>query len=120
MPDDGKFGRFKSVGTRASNIIAHVYATASFGLKIRIEKVGGNRKGRAVSSCRHLGLSEEEKMRFRRGEVVFHRREIRGKATNVTEIDIEKVRGCIKTPLVCNIRSIRPADVCGPRPRGGL
>ena len=100
-PDGRKFRRFKSVGTRTSNIIAYIYATASFGLKVSIEKVGGNRIGRAVSSCRHLGLSEEEKLRFRRGEVVFHRKEIRTKATNVTEINIEKVRGSIKTPLVC-------------------
>ena len=38
-PDGRKFGRFKAVGTRASDVIAHIYATASFGFKMRIEIV---------------------------------------------------------------------------------
>ena len=53
-PDGRKFRRFKGVGTRASNVIAYVDATASFGLKLRIEKVRGNRIGTAISSLRHL------------------------------------------------------------------
>ena len=63
--DGGKFRRLKGWSTRASYVIAHIYATASFGLKIRIEKVGGNRKGVAVSRHRHLSFSEEKKRRFR-------------------------------------------------------
>ena len=42
----------KVVGTRASNIVMHKYATDSFGLKMRMEKVAGNREGAAVSSHR--------------------------------------------------------------------
>ena len=34
---------------RASNVVIHICATASFGFKMRIEKVGGNREGVAVS-----------------------------------------------------------------------
>ena len=44
---------------------------------MRIEKVGGNRKGATVSCLRHLSFSEEKKMRFRRGEVVLYRLKIR-------------------------------------------
>ena len=33
------------MGTRASNVVKHIYAAASFRLKVRIESVGGNREG---------------------------------------------------------------------------
>ena len=45
-------------------------ATVSFRSKMRIEKVGRDGVGTAVSSLRQLGLGEE-KMRFRGREVVF-------------------------------------------------
>ena len=48
-PDGGKLRRFKSVDTRASYVVADIDATSSFGTKMRIEKVGGNRKGVTVS-----------------------------------------------------------------------
>ena len=38
------------MGMLASNVVTHKYSTASFGLKMRIEKVGGNREMAAVSS----------------------------------------------------------------------
>jgi len=38
-------------------------------------------------------------VRFRGGEVVFNRMEVRSKTANVAEIDIEKVGGVIRTPL---------------------
>merc|ERR1712035_108437 len=88
-PDGRKFRSFKSRSTRASNVVADVNATASFGLKMGIEKVGGNRKGTAVSNHRNLCFSEEEKMRFSRGEVVFHRLEIRSKTANVGDVNEE-------------------------------
>ena len=94
------------MGTRASYVVAHIYATSSFGLKLRIEKVRGNRKKIAVSCHRHLCFSKEEKMRFRGGEVMIHRLEIRSKAANVAEVNIEKVRGSIKTPVVVTGRAI--------------
>ena len=53
-PDGGKLKRFKNVVTRASFVVADINATSSFGTKIRIEKVGGNRKGVTVSCLRHL------------------------------------------------------------------
>ena len=43
---------------------------------MRIEKVGGNRKGATVGGLRHLCFGEK-KMRFSRGEVVFYRLKIR-------------------------------------------
>ena len=67
-------------------------------MKMSIEKVGGNRKGAAVSSHRHLSFSEEKKMRFSGGEVVFYRLEIRTKTARVAEIDGETVGGSVKTP----------------------
>ncbi len=97
QPDGRKFGRKKVVDTRTRNIVAPIYTTASFGLKLRIDKVGGNRERTAVSCHKHLSFNEEEKMRFRGGEVMIHRLEIRSKAANVAEVDIEKVRGSIKT-----------------------
>ena len=53
-PDGGKLRRFKSVGMRASYVVAFIDATYSFGTKMRIEKVGRNRKGVTVSCLRHL------------------------------------------------------------------
>ena len=76
---------------RASYVVVYIYATASFGLKMRIEKVGGNREGVAVSRRRHLSFSEEKKMRFSREEVVFYRLEIRCGTANVAEVNTEKV-----------------------------
>ena len=73
---------------------------------MRIEKVGGNRKGTAVCCHRHLSFGEEEKMRLRRGEVMFHRLEIRSKTANVAEVNIEKGGGSIKTPVVVAVGSI--------------
>merc|ERR1712035_299185 len=97
-PDGRKFRSFKSGSTRASDVVADIYATASFGLKMSMEKVGGNRKGPAISSHIHLSFSEEKKMRFSGGEVVFHRLKIRTKTTNVAEVNGETVGGGIKTP----------------------
>ena len=94
------------MGTRASNIVAYIYTTSSFGLKLRIEKVGGDREGTAVSCLRHLSFGEEEKVRLRGGEVMIRRLEIRSKTSNVAEIDVEKVGGSIKTPVVVAWRSI--------------
>ena len=76
--------------TRASNVITHICTTARFGLKMRIEKVRGNREGTAVSSHRQLCFSWEEKMMFSGGEMVFHRLEIRSKATNVTLEEVSR------------------------------
>ena len=90
-PDGRKFGRVKIVGTRASDVVAYINATSSFGVKSRIEIVGGNRIKIAVSIPRHLRFSEEEKMRFSGGEMVFHRIEIRTKTANVAEVNKEKV-----------------------------
>ena len=39
---------------RESNVVVHKYATASFGLKMRIKIIGENREGVAVSSHRQL------------------------------------------------------------------
>ncbi|MPC54216.1 hypothetical protein E2C01_048124 [Portunus trituberculatus] len=43
-------GIFKSMGTRASEAVAYIDATSSFGTKMRIEK-GGKRKWATVSSA---------------------------------------------------------------------
>ena len=94
------------MGTRASYVVAYVYATASFGLKLRIEKVGRNRKSTAVNCHRHLSFSEEEKIRLRGGEVVGHRLEIRSKTANVAEVNVEKIEGSIKTPVVVTWEAI--------------
>ena len=65
-------------------------------MKLRIEKVGGNRKGVTVSCLRHLCFSEK-KMRFSGGEVVFYRLKIRSKNANVAVDDREKCEGVVKT-----------------------
>ena len=70
-PDGRKLRRFKSVGTRASYVVADIDATSNFGTKMMIEKGGGNRKEATASCLRHLCFSEEKKMRFSRGDVVF-------------------------------------------------
>ncbi len=53
------------MGTKASNTIAYIDATTSFGVKFRIEKLGGNRIEVHVSSPRNLSFGEEKKVRFR-------------------------------------------------------
>lgn len=61
--------RLKSVGTRASLVVVYILdATSSSGLKMRIEKVAGNRKGITVICLRHLYFGEEKKIWFRRGD----------------------------------------------------
>ena len=94
------------------------YTTASFRLKMRIEKGGGNRVGVTVSSLRQLGFSKE-KMKFRGGEVVFHKLKIRCKTTNVAEIDVENVRGGIKTLGVAIRRAVYPGDFLWSPPQLG-
>ena len=63
---------------------------------MRIEKVGGNKKGVTVSCLRHLCFIEE-KMRFGRGEVVFYRLKIISKTANFAEVDREKCERGVKT-----------------------
>ena len=117
-PDGGKLRRFKSVVTRASYVVVDIDATSSFGTKIRIEKVGGNRKlSVTVSFLRHLCFSEEKKMRFSGGEVVFCRLKIRSKTANVAEVDRNK---CVKTLRVDIRRAVRPGGIYGPLLRRGL
>ena len=108
------------MGTGASYVVAHIDATSSFEAEMRIEKVGGNRKGPAISCHRHLSLGEEKKMRFSRGEVVFYRLEIRSKATNVAEVNEEIVEGGAKTLGVDTRGAVRPGGIYGPLPRRGL
>ncbi|MPC18792.1 hypothetical protein E2C01_011686 [Portunus trituberculatus] len=63
---------------------------------MRIEK-GGNREEATVTCLRQLCFGEEKKMRFSKGEVVFHRLKIRSKTVNVAEVNEEKVEGGVKT-----------------------
>ena len=84
---------------------------------MRIEIVGGNRIGAAVSSLRQLSFGEKKKMRFSRGEMVFHRLEIRVKTAYVAEVKTESVCGSTKTSLVVTRRVVRPGDIYGPLPR---
>ncbi len=109
------------VGTRASNVVAYIDTTSSFGVKFRMEKVGGNRIEVAVSSHRNLSFSEEKKVRFRGGEVMLHRVEIRAKAPNVAEMNRERAGGGIRTS--CGVVTWSEAwsgDISGPLPRRGL
>ena len=72
---------------------------------MRIEKVGGDREGFAVSKLRHLSFGEEKKVRFRGEKVVFHRLKVRAKAANVAEIKNKKIRS-VKAPGVVNKGSV--------------
>ena len=58
--DGGKIERFKSKGTRASEVIVHSDIISSFGTKMRIDKVGGNRKGATMNCFRHMCYDEEK------------------------------------------------------------
>ncbi len=78
------------MGTRASNVIAYIDATTSFGVKFGKEKVGGNRIEVALRSPRNRSFSEEKKVRFQGGEVMIHRMDVRAKVAYVAEIDREK------------------------------
>ena len=56
-------------------------------------------------------------MRFRAGKVVFHRLEIRTKATNIAEIESKRIRCSVKTPMVIYRKKVRSMDICGPHSR---
>ena len=60
--------------------------------KMRIEEVGGNKRGATVSCLRHLCFGEEKKMRFCRGEMVFYRLNIRSKTVYGAEVNVRKLR----------------------------
>ena len=87
------------MGTRPSYVIAYV---DSFRSKTKIEKVGGNRVGVAVSSLSQLGLSEEK--------IISGILKIRSKTTNVAEIDVEKVKG-VKPPGVVIKIAVRHGEI---------
>ncbi|MPC58321.1 hypothetical protein E2C01_052319 [Portunus trituberculatus] len=89
------------MGIRASQVVAHIDKTSSFGAKIRIKKAGGNGERATVSCLKQLCFSEEKKMRFSRGEVVFYSLKIRSKTANVAEVNEEEVEG-MKTFEVAN------------------
>ncbi|MPC46954.1 hypothetical protein E2C01_040686 [Portunus trituberculatus] len=92
----------------------------SFGTKMKMEKVGGNREGATVSCFRQLCFCEEKKMRFSRGEVVFHRLKIRCKTVSVAEVNVEKVEGGVKTFGVVIKRGVQSRDISSPLPRRGF
>ena len=96
----------------------NIYTASTFGFEMSIEKVGGHRKRVAVSALRQLSLSEEEKVRFSRGEVVFNRDEVRGQATNVAEIDGERVRHGSRTSHGVVTRRDDSGSIYGPSPWG--
>ncbi|MPC72391.1 hypothetical protein E2C01_066696 [Portunus trituberculatus] len=81
---------------------------------MRIEKVGGNREEATIRCLRQLCFSEEKKMRFSRGEVVFYRLKIRSKTVNVAEVNVEKVEEGVKAFGIVNERGVRPGDTFGP------
>lgn len=76
---------------RVSDVVVYVGVIFSFGLKFRIEIVGGNRVEIVVSSFRNLCFGKEEKVRFRGGEMMFYRMKIRVKIVNVVEIEKKEV-----------------------------
>ena len=80
------------MGTRASQVIAHIDEASSFGIK----KVGGNRKGATDRSLRLLCFNEK-KMIFSE-EVVFFRLKYRSKVTNVVDINEKSLRGMYQDP----------------------
>ena len=51
---------------------------------------------------------------------MLHRLEVRSKAANVAEVNVEKVRGSIKTPEVVNWSTIWSGGIYGPPPKRGL
>lgn len=78
----------------------YLHPITSFGLKMRVECVEGNRKG-LLSVTTRTGFSEVEKMKRRGEEVRFHRLEIRQIYTkNVSEVNTEKVGEGAETPQI--------------------
>ncbi len=110
------------MGTRASDVVAYIDATSSFGLKFRIEIAEGNRIEVAVSSHRNLCLGEGEKMRFSKGEMVFHRMKNRTEATNVAKINEEEIRVVSTSLWSVAEKGVLSGGIYGPPlpPRWGL
>ena len=63
-PDIGEFSRVEVGNMRASECVANIHATSTFGFEIRIEKVGGYREGVAGGRPLHLCFGEKKKIRF--------------------------------------------------------
>lgn len=59
------------MGTRASDFILCIDAKPSFGLKLRLPIVEGDRIRTNISFLRHLSLDEGKKVRLRGGELMF-------------------------------------------------
>ncbi len=103
--------------SRTRDVAAYIDATSSFGLKLRIEIIGGNRIEVAVSSPRNLCFGDEEKMRFSGGEMVLHRMKIRTETANVAENYQKKVREFVRTPLRSAAKKeILPGGIFAPPP----
>ena len=51
-----------------------------------------NKKGATASCLRHLCFFDEKKIMFSRGKVVLYRMKIRSETTNITEVNITKVK----------------------------
>lgn len=62
-------------------------------MKIKIEKIEGNRKEATVRGIRNQSFGEEIKMEFSGKEVVFYRLKIRSLTVNVTKVKEEPVEG---------------------------
>ena len=90
--EGGKLERFKSVATRASHVVPQIDVTSTFGTKLRIEKVGGSKKGANLSCLRHSCFIEE-KIRFSRGKLVFYRLKVSFKTDSIAEVNEDKVVG---------------------------
>ena len=74
-------------------------ATSTFEVKFRIEIVEWNREKVAVRISRQLRFVEEDNMIFSGRDMVFHRIKVTTETSNVTEVNIEKVGGCMKMLL---------------------
>lgn len=84
-------------------IILYVDTVSSFGLKFRIGRIGGNRVYFANSSIRNLHFSYERNIICRRGEVMFHRNQIRVWChikIKINAEELDKVLECTRTSLL--------------------
>lgn len=84
------FRTLKVVGTRASDIDAHISATASFEWKPRIEKVWGNNKKKDCFRKLHAPEAQWRKGEAQKTRDCVVKKEIRSWSVSVAEISKEK------------------------------
>lgn len=66
------YARIDILDTRTDDNITYICTTFTFGMNIRMKKIGRSRREITASSYKIYSFVREEKVRLKGGEMVFH------------------------------------------------